>query len=400
MERDLAAIPDNELLRRLAELVRQSRFVEADLVAHIGEVDSRRLYARSASPSMFSYCTEVLHLSEAEAYLRIAAARASRRHPTLLAMLTDGRLHLTAIGRLAPHLTPENREALLERAAHKSKREIEELVAELAPRPDAPTLIRRLPERRARKSSVPDLGSGPDRVAPTLEVRLDAVAVPAKASAMSMCAPSISIPTSGPSPSGVAMLAPELRPNEPEASPRVGRPRPAAVTPLAPGRYKVQFTASPELREKLERLQVLMRSSVPDGDLAAVIEQAVSEKLERLESRRFALARKPRKSVAESSACPKRRRIPAAVRRAVHEREGGRCHYVDDVGRRCAAREGLEFHHRHPFGHGGDHSLENVTLVCRAHNAYLAEADYGRSAMAVHRRSREGISGPTRSASP
>ena len=61
--------------------------------------------AREASPSMFAYCTEVLHLSEAEAYFRIAAARASRKHPVLLSMLADGRLHLTAIAKLAPHLT-------------------------------------------------------------------------------------------------------------------------------------------------------------------------------------------------------------------------------------------------------------------------------------------------------
>ena len=72
------AISDDELLRRLTDLLRQSRRVEADLVAHIGEVDERRLYAREAAPSMFAYCTEVLHLSEAEAYLRIAVARASR----------------------------------------------------------------------------------------------------------------------------------------------------------------------------------------------------------------------------------------------------------------------------------------------------------------------------------
>ncbi|HYN03636.1 MAG TPA: HNH endonuclease, partial [Vicinamibacteria bacterium] len=87
---------------------------------------------------MFVYCTEALHLSEAEAYLRIAAARAAREHPALLTLLADGRLHLTAIAKLAPHLTLENREALLGRAAHRSKREIEELVAELSPRPDAP----------------------------------------------------------------------------------------------------------------------------------------------------------------------------------------------------------------------------------------------------------------------
>src|SRR5512144_1043188 len=127
---------DDDLLRRLAELVAGSRHTEAALVAHIGEVDSRRLYVRQATPSMFVYCTERLHLSEAEACLRIAAARASRQHPVLLEMLADGRLHLSAIAKIAPLLTPGNREALLRRATHKTKREIDELVAELAPRPD------------------------------------------------------------------------------------------------------------------------------------------------------------------------------------------------------------------------------------------------------------------------
>src|SRR3989337_840660 len=101
---ELHSISDDELLRRLSELLKHSRRVESDLVAHIGEVDERRLYAREAASSMFVYCTEVLHLSEHEAYLRITAARASRKHPMLLEMLSDGRLHLTAIGMLAPHL--------------------------------------------------------------------------------------------------------------------------------------------------------------------------------------------------------------------------------------------------------------------------------------------------------
>ena len=90
-QRPLQSIPDDELLRRLAELLRQSRRVEADLVAHIGEVEERRLYAREASRSMFVYCTEVLHLSEAEAYLRITVARASRKHPVLLSLLCSWR---------------------------------------------------------------------------------------------------------------------------------------------------------------------------------------------------------------------------------------------------------------------------------------------------------------------
>ena len=166
------------------------------------------------------------------------------------------------------------------------------------------------------------------------------------------------------------------------------------MEPLSPGRYKVQFTASADLRDKLERLTALMRSSVPDGDLAAIIEQAVTEKLERLEARRFAKTKAPRKSLSDSDTSPSSRHIPAAVRRAVYERDDGRCRYVDEQGRRCTARDGLEFHHRHPFGHGGDHSPEGIiAAACERHNRYLAEIDYGREAMARHRRAGDRASG-------
>ena len=145
-------ITDEALLRRLSELVQQSRRVEVELVAHIGEVEYRRLFVRYAS-SMYVYCTEVLHLSEHEAYLRIGVARAARKHPILLEMLGDGRLFLSGIARLAPLLTEANRESVLARAAGMSKREIEEFVAELSLKDDVPTTIRKLPERRMKTSS-------------------------------------------------------------------------------------------------------------------------------------------------------------------------------------------------------------------------------------------------------
>ena len=145
-------VSDDDLLRRLVSLLGDSRRTECELVAHIGEADSRRLYAREASPSMFAYCTEVLHLSEAEAYLRITAARAAREYPVILDMLGDGRLHLSGIAKLVPHLTRENAASLLSRAAYRSKRQVEELVAEVAPRPDVPTLVRKLPERPASRA--------------------------------------------------------------------------------------------------------------------------------------------------------------------------------------------------------------------------------------------------------
>jgi hypothetical protein len=318
-------------------------------------VDERRLYAREAFPSMFAYCTEALHLSEAEAYLRIAAARASRDHPMILTMLGDGRLHLSGIALLAPHLTPENRETLLRRATHRSKRQIEELIAELAPQEDVPSLMRRLPERRTPPAVPAATPSGMGR---TVTLGTEQLAEGSHGPA------SVSI-SSKPAP-----LLP-----------------PPVIRPLAPARYKVQFTASARLHEKLERLRALMHSQVPDGDLGAIIEAAVTEKLERLEARRFAATSRPRKSLAETDISAASRHVPAAVRRAVGERDGDRCVYVAASGRRCDERHRLEYHHRHPFALGGDHRPESLGLVCKAHNNYLAEHDYGREAMARSRRS-------------
>ncbi|HEY8231675.1 MAG TPA: hypothetical protein VIJ10_03330, partial [Vicinamibacteria bacterium] len=298
----LTTIPDDALLRRLAELLRNSRRTEADLVAHIGEVDRRRLYARSASPSMFRYCIHVLHLSEAEAYLRIVAARAARKHPVLLAMLADGRLHLSGIAKLAPHLTRENRDALLGRATHRSKRQIEELIAEICPRPDVPTFVRKLPDGMSQAPLPPPThlpAHGEDRAtAGVVELseardRVRAAGAPADRIELDQAGVSASRQSAGGVPPLVSLAGAEASREAPEPELRpggVGSSR-CVVEPLAPSRYKVQFTASAELKDKLERLQALLRSEFPAGDLGAVIEKAVTEKLDRLEARRFAKTR-------------------------------------------------------------------------------------------------------------
>jgi len=322
-------------------LVVQSRGVEADVVAHIGEVELRRLYAREACSSMFEYGRRVLVLRENEAYLRITVARAARQNPVLLTMLRDGRLHLSGIARLAPHLAGKNSEAVLKRAAGVSHRQIRELVSELEPKPDVASTIRKLP-------------NGP---------------APGSVASVQLGAPRVE--------SGRLNLA-----SEPAT-----RARPAVVEPLSPNRYGVHFTASAELQEKLGRLQALMRSSVPDGDLARIIDIAVTEKLERVEAKRFAKTKAPRKALAETDTTPSSRHIPAAVRRVVHDRDGGRCAYRDKRGRRCGKRHDLEFHHKEPFGRGGDHSPGNLTLMCKAHNTLLAEHDYGQDVMARFRAS-------------
>jgi hypothetical protein len=143
-----------------------------------------------------------------------------------------------------------------------------------------------------------------------------------------------------------------------------------------------------------------MRTSKSDVDLAAVIEAAVTEKLERLEARRFGKVKAPRKTVAEAKTLPTSRNIPAPIRRAVYERDEGRCTFVDALGNRCTERHRLEFHHAgKAYGRGGAHTVGNIRLACRAHNQYLAELEYGKEVMERHRRggsARE--AGPTHAA--
>jgi hypothetical protein len=162
-----------------------------------------------------------------------------------------------------------------------------------------------------------------------------------------------------------------------------------AVEPLGFGRYRVQFTASAAFCEKLERLKALLRSSVSDGDVAQILETAVTEALERREARRFAKVKTPRKTLADTdTAASSSRYIPAVVRRMSHASDDGRCRYVSPEGRRCGSDRRLEFHHVVPWARAGDRSPDNIRLMCRTHNAYLAKKDYGEAVMARFRRIR------------
>ncbi len=337
-KRPLRSVPDDELLRRLRDLARQSRLVEHDLLAHIAEVDARKLYAREACSSMFAYCARVLGLTGAEAYMRITAARASRRHPVLLTMLEDGRLSLTAASLLAPHLTLENRDGLLARAAHRSKRQVLELIAEIAPRPDAPSRIRKLPERRPVTTTVCPGSVAARPAAPEfpLPQMLPGATPPTSVHAVELCPDRVSLtPTVTDAVEAMASVpAPTLHPDVVK--------RPAIVLPLSPGRYRVQFTASAELRDKLQRLQDLMRSTIPDCDLAALIEIAVTEKIDRLEAKRFGRTKTPRKTLATTDLTSQSRYIPVAVKRMVSERDGYQCRFTDRLGRRCPERARID----------------------------------------------------------
>jgi hypothetical protein len=138
----------------------------------------------------------------------------------------------------------------------------------------------------------------------------------------------------------------------------------------------------------------LIRHNPGFGIIGVIIEEAVTEKLEKLESKRFGKTKAPRKSLEETDTSASSRYIPAPVKRAVYDRDQGQCSFVDETGQRCTETERLEFHHLRAFGRGGDHSPDNVFLVCRTHNLYLAERDYGKEVMERYRSSPSRVSEP------
>jgi hypothetical protein len=157
--------------------------------------------------------------------------------------------------------------------------------------------------------------------------------------------------------------------------------------PLGARRYKVQFTAGAETYAKLREAQALLRHRIPDGDLARIFDQALTVLLREVRRARFAETDKPsRSSGGKPETSGPSRHIPAAVRREVVERDGGRCTFIASSGRRCDSREALEFHHKVPFARSPRHAVDGITLRCRAHNRHAAVQDFGADHMSCFRK--------------
>src|SRR5436309_1487296 len=146
-------LSDDDLLARVEPLARCEREATVSLVAHLAELDVRRLYLGAGFSSLFTYCCEVLHLSEPAAYNRIEVARTAQRFPSVLPMLAEGLLSLATVRLLGVHLTAENQQALLAQAAGKSKRAVEEMLVRYFPRTEVPSSIRKLAAVKALPES-------------------------------------------------------------------------------------------------------------------------------------------------------------------------------------------------------------------------------------------------------
>jgi hypothetical protein len=369
----LEHLPDAQLIESLHAVLLTKRRALAEVIAHLGEVEERRLHLLAAHGSMFDYCVSRLNMSEDEACRRIELARLARKFPCLFSLLARGEISLSVALLLKPVLTADNHCELLDAARGRSMRQTRELLAARFPSPDVSSNIRKLPERAA--STEPTRHEPP---AESHEERREAASLP--------------VPSST-----------QTRMSAPARAPFALAPHPLSrIEPLSVERYRVQFTADAALKKKLELARDLLLHAHPGGDFAPVVSRALDLLLADLQRRRFgagARARSPKSRPAApasevqsqtipapdppapASSCSPSVSIPRKERRRVLERDGLACSWVNADGTRCASRAWLELDHRHPRGMGGSSDAPNLRMLCRAHNQLAAELEYGRAHM-------------------
>jgi 5-methylcytosine-specific restriction endonuclease McrA len=439
---EFTTVSDEQLLEGLSSLVRRGRHLTAQIVAHLAEVEHRRLHLKGGYSSLFVYCRSVHGMSEDEACRRIEVARLACRFPRIFELLASGALSLSVAALLKEHLTPHNQDELLAAVSHKSVYNAREVLAAHCPQPDAPSKIRKLPDTTHRPTTAPSAADSADALlAPRLfvsspdesERSVHATRDIAGKSGASegagengASASTRAVAGENGASAGTCDVAGE--PEQPvrsngATSDEAGRRTPrtdepwrdrSRMDPSSLGRYRVQFTATAELKAKLELARDLAAHRNPGLDLAPVIESAIDLLIEKLLKQRTGKTSRskarpstpPRTAADEATTEPRQASKPAqdsrqapeastrtshptparidrATRRMVVERDGLRCSYVDETGHRCEARAFLEYDHRTPAAMGGGSRATNIRILCRAHNQYAAELAYGREKVAA-----------------
>jgi 5-methylcytosine-specific restriction endonuclease McrA len=397
-----ASLESNVLALRLRELAGEERNVQVDFLLHLAEFDRRRAFVEAGHASLWAFCLQILHLREGAAGRRIQAMRVLRRYPSLEAPLRDGRLSLSTVALLGQVLTEENVDDLLARAAFRTRAQVEHLVVSVQARTAPRVGLRKLPERESAAASAelppPASDAGAERAA-----RAESATTPGPAE-----------PTLDPGPTAGSLPAP---------LPAVAQPKRRAETlAVSESHWSLRVTLDRACKEDLETLRSLLSHKIPDGDLAAVLHEAIRCAIEKHGKRKGVVApeRKTKdvkqaeaeqtgtmKAVAstdvaatqaaevsrtrngnEAATKPPAARttIPAIVRREVWKRDGGRCAWVGPDGCRCDSRWKLELDHIRPVAHGGPSTADNLRLACRVHNILHAENTFGREHMDRFRR--------------
>ena len=342
-----------DLSKRLSDLLRREHVAMADFLVALADFDRRKLWVELGHSSLFSYLHRELGLSKGAAFYRKTAAELVQRFPEIVAPLADGRLCLTVVCELAKVIAPENREQVLPRFFHLSKDEARAVVAELKP-------MERPPLREVFTTVRIPLAVAPPVRTP------EAVAAPALVAVSTECVigggfPANHLDANFPAPT---VNAPISRRDSP------------SFEPLTADLRRMHLTVSKRFEAKVAAARDALSHARPGATTEEILEAALDLLLERA-AKRKGIVEKPRKAPRPA----KPDHIPAHVKRAVMERDGGRCHFVLPSGELCGATHRLEFDHVRPLALGGASTVENVRLCCRPHNLIAARRIFGNAWM-------------------
>lgn len=341
---DLKKIKDNQLLENFSHLVLREREATVSVVAHLAEIDRRKLYAREGYSSLFAYIKDKFNYSGSSAYRRIQAARLSCRFPEILDLLIPGKLNLLSICLIEPHMTTKNGKNLIQQVIGKTKEQIEYLLANQFPRMEkTEDRIRRLPVIKR-------------------EVPVDEV------------------------------LEQTDKPNNPDiaaSGATVGQEctqfKQTKLVEIR--RVKLECVIDEAVAKKLERARDLLRAKYPKGRLEDILNEALDslldkkdperkiERVQKKEEQKKLSHQNARKDLAPLNSHT--RYIPAHLKQEVWKRDRGVCTFVSSNGRRCNEKGNLHLDHIRPFALGGETDKENLRLLCRAHNHYRAQQTFG-----------------------
>jgi hypothetical protein len=371
----LELLEARQLRDALTTLLHREQAAMADFLVALADFDRRRGWESLGHASLFAFLTVELHLSRSAAFWRLSAARLLQRFPQIIEPLRDGRLCLSTTAELAKVLTSENLVETLPRYFRLSAREAAEVTAALLPREQPPI-------RTVVTTLWPDQGSMERAGAPEEMV----VAATAGGAARTPGTVLTSEPTS--------------------VQPARGSSPREDVEPLTADLRRLHVTVSRAFLAKVEAARRGLSRSLPGATTEQVLEAALDQLLARQAKARGQVKR-PRAKLPSAQPAPEgdaatgaprqeastlalvpagptparrsgpREAIPAAVRRAVWERDQGRCQWPLDSGGCCGSAHQLELDHLVPWARGGPPTVDGLRLLCHAHNALAARQAFG-----------------------
>ena len=381
LKKPLSKLSNDDLVNRLDILVRKEREITLKLLLHLNEMDHRHLYLERGYGSLFEYCTRHLGYSESAANRRIQTARCVQDYPEVYEMLYKNELNMTVVSKIAGILTAENKDKLLQDVRLRSSRQVDTIVARYHPKSVIRDRVRTVFLRTFAPEMVNAGGSDSDGDQ-NGRSKESWSGQPSGRPVSPLVASWVKFTTGA----GGKLFT--------TCGDEKGAKR------ILEKKFKLEFAVSPDVMTKIEQVKTLLSTKFQKGiEFEQLFDVLLNEYLNRhspecKQKRREERAvnkKQPQsnsKAKNEKSTWPaklgakaRNRHIPTAIQDQVYTRDNGRCAFISPNGTKCNSTWNLQIDHIVPFARGGDHSMENLRLLCAKHNRLEAERIYGKTFM-------------------